>query len=78
MFPVRYELDSYLYCDGYAQSIARQRLGKHVPTHAQRNSRSVFYVVLATQQWKSCVFCVVNATQQQKNCVFCVVRATSI
>jgi hypothetical protein len=31
-----------VHCDGFAQIIARQRLGKHVPT---RNNRSVFYVV---------------------------------
>jgi hypothetical protein len=41
----------YLHCDGFAQSITRQRLGKQVPnTHAQQYSTSVFYVVDATQQ----------------------------
>jgi hypothetical protein len=36
-----------LYCDGFAQSIAKQRLVKHVPT---RNCRSsVFYVVRYAQ-----------------------------
>jgi hypothetical protein len=37
------------YCNGFDQSIARQHLGKHVPTHAPRNNRgsSVFYVVRA-------------------------------
>jgi hypothetical protein len=34
------------YCNGFDQSIARQQLGKHVPTHAPRNNRGscVFYV----------------------------------
>jgi hypothetical protein len=27
-----------IYCDGFAESIARQRPSKHVPTHAPRNS----------------------------------------
>jgi hypothetical protein len=26
-----------VYCDRFPQSIARQRLGKHIPTHTPRN-----------------------------------------
>jgi hypothetical protein len=39
-------------CDGFAQSIARQQPGKHIPTRTsgQQYGRSVFYVVHATQQ----------------------------
>jgi hypothetical protein len=37
------------FCDGFAQSIARQQLDKHIPTHMPCNSRSVFYVVCTTQ-----------------------------
>jgi hypothetical protein len=63
------------YCNVDARSTARQRLGKqarniHVANNTEEevfsmlstpcNSRSVFYVVRATQQYKSCVFCVVR------------------
>jgi hypothetical protein len=36
-----------LYCDGFVQSIARQRVSKHVPTRAQRkNAVEVFSLCL--------------------------------
>jgi hypothetical protein len=45
------------YCDGFVQRIARQRLGKHARNTRgqQRKNISVFYVVRATQQYKTCV-----------------------
>jgi hypothetical protein len=33
---------SYLYCDGFAKSIARQQLSKHVPTYVANNTEEVF------------------------------------
>jgi hypothetical protein len=40
-----YTQTEYLYCDRFAQSIARRQLSKHIPTHAtQQYGGSVFYV----------------------------------
>jgi hypothetical protein len=40
-----------MYCDGFAQSIARRQPSKHVPTHAPRNiTVGVFSLCLTTDR----------------------------
>jgi hypothetical protein len=44
------------YCEEYAESIARQRLSKHVRTHASSNKLEVFSMCSALRNSMSAVF----------------------
>jgi hypothetical protein len=54
----------YIVTDLLEALLRNSSLNMFQHTRGQTYGTSVFYVVRATQQYKSCVFCVVCATQQ--------------
>jgi hypothetical protein len=56
--PAHYHHRRYIkYCDGFAQSIARQQLSKHVATHAPRNNMVEVFLCAPhrTTIWQKCL-----------------------
>jgi hypothetical protein len=64
---------TFPYCDGFAESIARQRLGKHVPTHAANNTVEI--ISMWSSPFPVLGNVAVNIHPLEKKGVFYVVRA---
>jgi hypothetical protein len=64
------------YCDGFAQSIARQQCSKHIPTRAtQQYSGRVFYVVCPCNSM-SAVFSAWSMLRLYNGNLFAIVNST--